>query len=67
MAREATLTYIRAARRQHDGYDGVLYVHAWATGAQELVFADHEAAERWAQAERDAGRATTLAGYREAS
>lgn len=39
-----TLTCMRTAYKQKDGADGFLYVHAWKTGFQELVFPSHEAA-----------------------
>ena len=47
----ATLTYRRRARKGVDHTsDGVLYVHHFGTGFQELVFADHAAAARFAAA-----------------
>ena len=42
-----TLTFQRMATKQKDGKNGVLYVHAWNTGFQQLVFDDHEAAKRF--------------------
>jgi len=60
-----TLTFRKQARRGIDHYaDGVIYVHHFGTGWQELVFVDHDAAARWAAQhavtiERDAQAATS--------
>jgi hypothetical protein len=39
------LTYIRRATLGADGFSGLLYLHTWATGSQELVFDSTFAAE----------------------
>lgn len=44
-AHTEALSYQRKARRAVDGYDGMLYLHRWQTGAQLLVFATHQAAQ----------------------
>ncbi len=53
----ATLTYRKRARKGVDHTtDGVVYVHHFGTGFQELVFTDHASAARFAAAngcERD--------------
>jgi len=45
-----TLTYRQRARKgiTHTD-DGVVYIHHFGTGWQELVFPDHEAAQRFAE------------------
>lgn len=46
-----TLSYVRKVRKNVDHVtDGVLYVHHFGTGFQELVFASHDAAWKHAQA-----------------
>jgi len=42
-----TLKYVRVAKAAKDGYDGFLYMHHWATGWQELIFATHELANKF--------------------
>ena len=42
-----TLSFARVATQAKDNADGFLYVHNWATGFQQLVFASKEAAETW--------------------
>ena len=46
-----TLSYVRKVRKKIDHLaDGVLYMHHFGTGFQELVFANHDAARKHAQA-----------------
>lgn len=45
--KEHKLSYLRVAHKQKDGADGVLYMHQWATGYQELVFVNEEAAKKF--------------------
>lgn len=47
MAQLHTLTKIRRALKSRDGYDGILYVHQWPTGFQELVFATETLASQF--------------------
>ncbi len=42
-----TLHFLRMATKAKNGRTGVLYVHNWATGYQELIFDDHESAKRF--------------------
>ena len=42
-----TLTYSRVAHKAKDGTDGLLFVHTWATGFQELIFQSYDSAKRW--------------------
>lgn len=42
-----TLTYLRKATAVQDAGAGLLYLHHWATGYQELIFPDAAAAQRW--------------------
>lgn len=42
-----TLAYIRVATERKDGKDGVLYLHHFVTGFQELIFDTHEHAARF--------------------
>ena len=45
-----TLTYTKRARKGIDHVtEGVVYVHHFGTGWQELVFSDHASAARFAQ------------------
>ena len=45
-----TLKHIRKVRKNIDHTaDGVLYIHPFGTGFQELVFANHDAAWKHAQ------------------
>lgn len=44
---QETLTYLRKATHSKDNADGLLYLHKWATGYQELIFPDEVAAQRW--------------------
>lgn len=45
-----TLTYRGIARKgQNHIDDGVVYIHSWETGSQELVFDNHDKAQRWAE------------------
>lgn len=46
--KDETLTYMSKARAAIDGKDGYNYRHGWGTGYQDLVFASHYEAERWA-------------------
>jgi hypothetical protein len=63
-----TLTYRKRARKGIDHTsDGVIYVHHFGTGWQELVFTDHATAERFARANgaefrRDQAAAADAAG-----
>lgn len=41
-----TLVFKRMATKTKDNKDGVLYIHSWGTGFQELIFDNHEAASR---------------------
>lgn len=40
-----TVTYLRHASAKRDGADGVLCLHKWPTGYQELIFASRKAAQ----------------------
>lgn len=44
-----TLTYIRRATKSRDGHEGLLYVHQWPTGFQELVFENEALAAKFLQ------------------
>lgn len=44
-----TLTKIRRAIKTKDGAEGILYVHQWPTGFQELIFATETLAEQFLQ------------------
>lgn len=33
-----TIHYLRKAHKREDGNDGLLYLHRWETGYQELIF-----------------------------
>jgi hypothetical protein len=46
-----TLAFMRPATKKKDGHDGVLYMHNFVTGFQELVFDNHEAARKYAKAD----------------
>lgn len=37
-----TLTFKRVASHRTDGSDGLLYIHSWPTGWQELIFHSRE-------------------------
>jgi hypothetical protein len=39
--------FLRQATKHKDGHDGVLYLHNWGTGWQELVFPNVEEALKW--------------------
>lgn len=58
IADTATLRYIRVARKAKDGYNGFLYIHHWATGAQELVFPTHDDAREFVRREIAENRPT---------
>lgn len=42
-----TLTFKRIAHKAKDGQGGVIYVHTWSTGFQELIFNTKEQAEKY--------------------
>jgi len=42
-----TLHFVRAATKAKDSLDGLLYIHQWETGFQELIFNSKESAENW--------------------
>lgn len=42
-----TLTRLRAAHKHEDGAEGILYMHQWPTGFQELIFANERLAEQF--------------------
>ena len=42
-----TLIYRRKATHAKDNADGLLYLHRWPTGYQELIFRDEDAAQKW--------------------
>jgi hypothetical protein len=42
-----TLNYKRVAHKSNDGDDGLIFVHTWATGFQELIFRDYDHAKKW--------------------
>lgn len=42
-----TLSYIRVAIEKKDGRNGVLYLHHFVTGFQELIFDTHEHAKKF--------------------
>lgn len=47
---KSTLTYTKRARKQIEHItNGVIYIHHFGTGFQELVFQDHAAAARFAE------------------
>ncbi len=46
-AHTETLNYQGVAVKTIHGYNGVRYIHNWATGYQELVFSSHEAAQKF--------------------
>ena len=58
MQQDAMLYYKRKAVKQKDGCTGLLYVHVWQTGWQELIFPTHEHAEFFARVETREGRPT---------
>ena len=39
-----TLNFLRKTNRNDTGHPGLIYVHHWGTGYQQLVFASKEAA-----------------------
>lgn len=41
-----TLIFKRMATKAKDGNKGVIYLHSWSTGYQELIFESHEAANK---------------------
>jgi len=45
------LKYLRVATKQRDLFLGFLYIHAWKTGFQELVFKTHDDAKMFASNE----------------
>lgn len=47
MAKLHTLTKIRLAHKSKDGAEGILYVHQWPTGFQELIFTSEKMAEQF--------------------
>jgi len=40
--------HVIARKGQNAQMNGVIYIHSWQTGSQELVFVSHEAARRFA-------------------
>ena len=42
------LTYRKIARKSTEGVRGVVYLHHFITGFQELVFSSHQKAQQWA-------------------
>ena len=42
-----TLHFVRVATKAKDSLDGLLYIHQWETGFQELIFNSKESAENW--------------------
>lgn len=44
-----TFIFLRIAKQKVDGYAGVLYLHHFGTGWQELIFTSHEAAKGFEQ------------------
>ena len=44
--KQETLHFKRMATKSKDGKDGVIYVHCFNNGYQELIFDNHEAAQR---------------------
>jgi hypothetical protein len=46
-----TLGYARVALKAKDGTDGLLYIHRWKTGNQELIFPSEDAADRFGKIE----------------
>ena len=47
MTTTETLTFVRNATMKQNRALGVIYLHTWATGKQELLFDDHDAAARF--------------------
>jgi hypothetical protein len=42
-----TLTKIRRATKHSDGAEGILYIHQWPTGFQELIFETEALAQQF--------------------
>jgi hypothetical protein len=42
-----TLTKIRRASKHGDGAEGIVYVHQWPSGFQELIFENEKIAEEF--------------------
>lgn len=42
-----TLTRLRSAHKHEDGAEGILYMHQWPTGFQELIFANEKLADQF--------------------
>jgi hypothetical protein len=55
-----TLGYVGKAIRSRHGWNGLRYIHRWATGAQELIFSGEDQAARWAERETREGRPTKV-------
>mgnify|MGYP000432078952 CR=1 FL=1 len=53
-----TVTYVREAKKRSDGSDGLLFVHRWGTGYQELIFPTRQAAQDFE--DRENGALVTL-------
>lgn len=45
--KKETLIFKRMAIAAKDGKTGVIYIHSWGTGFQELIFDSHSAAIRY--------------------
>ena len=43
-----SLTYDKVAYESKHGWSGLMYIHAWPTGAQQLIFSSHRKAAKFA-------------------
>lgn len=48
---KGTLKYVRVATKGKDSCDGLLYIHQWPTGHQELVMVSEAHADKFGKAE----------------
>lgn len=55
-----TLGYRGKAVKSRHGWNGLRYIHRWATGAEELIFTGPAHADRWAEARTAEGHPTTV-------
>jgi hypothetical protein len=49
---KGTLQYVREAKKGKDGADGLLYIHHWKTGYQELIMVSEAHADAFGKAEQ---------------
>jgi len=61
-----TLTKIRRAHKNNDGVEGIVYVHQWPSGFQEVVFESEKIAEDFRkklnETKPDTADVTTIGG-----